>query len=167
MSSYLFVYGTLRRDAQHPMASYLNQQARWIGPACYQGKLYQVADYPAVVASSHPADTVYGEVYQLLTAELWSILDDYEECSPSFPAPTEYQRVLQTVYLANGNAISAWIYLYNRPVSSLKVIASGDFLIKNATWQWLEAGFRRCFLSQIYGANIDIQRPSLAAVCDR
>ncbi|MFM8340639.1 MAG: gamma-glutamylcyclotransferase [Methylomonas sp.] len=129
MSSYLFVYGTLRRDAQHPMARYLHQQARWIGSASYQGKLYQVSDYPAVVSSRYSADTVCGEVYQLFTADLWSILDDYEECSPSFPAPTEYQRVLQTVYLSNGEAISAWIYLYNRPISGLKVIESGDFLI--------------------------------------
>jgi gamma-glutamylcyclotransferase (GGCT)/AIG2-like uncharacterized protein YtfP len=129
MSSYLFVYGTLRRDAQHPMADYLNQQAQWIGPASYQGTLYQVADYPAVVASSDPADTVYGEVYQLLTAELWSVLDDYEQCSPSFPTPSEYQRLLQTVYLSSGEAISAWVYLYNRSISGLEVIESGDFLI--------------------------------------
>ena len=129
MSPYLFVYGTLRRDAQHPMADYLNQQAQWIGPASYQGKLYKVADYPAVVASSNPADQVYGDIYQLLSADLWSRLDDYEECSPSFPTPTEYQRLLQTVYLNNGEAISAWVYLYNHPISGLKVIESGDFLI--------------------------------------
>jgi gamma-glutamylcyclotransferase (GGCT)/AIG2-like uncharacterized protein YtfP len=129
MSPYLFVYGTLRRDAQHPMARYLNQQAQWIGPASYQGKLYKVADYPAVVASSNPADKVYGDVYQLLSADLWSRLDDYEECSPSFPTPTEYQRLLQTVYLSNGEVISAWVYLYNHPISGLKVIESGDFLI--------------------------------------
>jgi gamma-glutamylcyclotransferase (GGCT)/AIG2-like uncharacterized protein YtfP len=54
-------------------------------------------------------------------------LDDYEECSPSFPAPTEYQRLLQTVYLSNGSAISAWIYVYNQPTSGLEVIESGDF----------------------------------------
>ena len=129
MSPYLFVYGTLRRDAQHPMAGYLNQQAQWIGPASYQGKLYKVADYPAVVASSNPADKVYGDVYQLLSADLWSRLDDYEECSANFPTPTEYQRLLQTVYLSNGEAISAWVYLYNRPISGLEVIESGDFLI--------------------------------------
>jgi gamma-glutamylcyclotransferase (GGCT)/AIG2-like uncharacterized protein YtfP len=125
--SYLFVYGTLRHDAKHPMAAHLNQQAKLIGPASYQGKLYQVADYPAVVASSDRADQVYGEVYQLFTTELWSTLDDYEECSPSFPAPTEYQRLLQTVYLSNGSAISAWIYVYNQPTSGLEVIESGDF----------------------------------------
>jgi gamma-glutamylcyclotransferase (GGCT)/AIG2-like uncharacterized protein YtfP len=128
MSHYLFVYGTLRRDAQHPMADCLQQQAQWIGPASYQGKLYKIADYPAVVASSNPVDKVYGEVYQLFSADLWSRLDDYEECSPSFPPPTEYRRLLQTVYLADGGEISAWIYLYNRDISGFEVIESGDFL---------------------------------------
>jgi gamma-glutamylcyclotransferase (GGCT)/AIG2-like uncharacterized protein YtfP len=131
MSSYLFVYGTLRHAASHPMAAHLNQQAKLLGPASYQGKLYKVADYPAVIASSNPANKVYGEVYQLFSADLWSILDDYEECSPSFAQPTEYRRLLQTVYLANGDEISAWVYLYNRSVSGFEVIESGDFLGKS------------------------------------
>jgi gamma-glutamylcyclotransferase (GGCT)/AIG2-like uncharacterized protein YtfP len=129
MSSYLFVYGTLRHAASHPMAAHLNQQAKLLGPASYQGKLYKVADYPAVIASSNPTDKVYGEVYQLFSADLWSILDDYEECSPSFAQPTEYRRWLQTVYLANGDEISAWVYLYNRDISGFEMIESGDFLI--------------------------------------
>ncbi len=128
MPDHLFVYGTLRRDAQHPMADCLQQQAQWIGPASYQGKLYKIADYPAVVASSNPVDKVYGEVYQLFSTDLWSRLDDYEECSPSSAEPTEYRRLLQTVYLANGGEISAWIYLYNRDISGFEVIESGDFL---------------------------------------
>ncbi|MEY4211694.1 MAG: hypothetical protein RLZ92_2075 [Pseudomonadota bacterium] len=127
-SNFLFVYGTLRSDVKHPIADCLKQQANWIGPASYQGKLYQIADYPAAVASSNPSDKVYGEVYQLFNADLWSTLDDYEECSPSFPEPTEYLRTLQMVYLANGQALEAWLYLYNRPVNTLKVIESGDFL---------------------------------------
>jgi gamma-glutamylcyclotransferase (GGCT)/AIG2-like uncharacterized protein YtfP len=131
MSSYLFVYGTLRHAASHPMAAHLNQQAKLLGPASYQGKLYKVADYPAVIASSNPTDKVYGEVYQLFSADLWSILDDYEECSPSFAQPTEYRRLLQTIYLANGDEISAWVYLYNRSVSGFEVIESGDFLGKS------------------------------------
>lgn len=124
----LFVYGTLRSDAAHPMANHLKQQAQWIGAASYQGKLYKITDYPGVVASTNPADKVYGEIYQVLSGDLWSTLDDYEECSASFPAPTEYQRLLQTVYLANHQAISAWVYLYNRSVSHLEVIESGDFI---------------------------------------
>lgn len=74
---------------------------------------------------------MYGEVYQLLSADLWSMLDDYEECNPNFAQPTEYQRLLQTVYLANGNEISAWLYLYNRDISGFEVIESGDFLDKS------------------------------------
>lgn len=128
MSPYLFVYGTLRRDAKHLMSDSLTHKAELIGSASYQGKLYKVTDYPAAVLSSNPEDKVYGELYRLFNADLWSILDDYEECSPSFIAPTEYRRLLQTVYLANGEAISAWVYLYNRSVSNLEVIESGDFL---------------------------------------
>ena len=129
MPDYLFVYGTLRRGANHPMHQLLMQNGRFIGMAHFQGKLYQVTHYPAVVASANPDEQVLGEVYQLLQPEqTLPQLDKYEECSADFPAPQEYRREMQQVVLENGDSLTAWVYLYNRDTRMLTPIPSGDFL---------------------------------------
>lgn len=129
MAEYLFVYGTLRRGCQHPMHTVLAADSRYAGIAHYQGLLYRVSHYPGVVPSDNPAQQVVGEVYQLLKpAQTLAELDRYEECSADFPAPREYRRELQLVTLENGASVSAWVYLYNRQLTGLKPIVSGDYL---------------------------------------
>lgn len=129
MPDYLFVYGTLRRSANHPMHQLLMQTSRFIGMAHFQGKLYQVTYYPAVVASANPDEQVLGEVYQLLQPEqTLQELDKYEECGADFPEPQEYRRELQPVRLENGDSLTVWLYLYNRDTRMLTPIPSGDFL---------------------------------------
>ena len=129
MPDYLFVYGTLRRSANHPMHQLLEQTSRFIGMAHFPGTLYQVSHYPAVVASTHPDEQVLGEVYQLLQPEqMLPELDRYEECGADFPAPQEYRREMQQVVLENGDSLTAWVYLYNRDTRMLTPIPSGDFL---------------------------------------
>lgn len=129
MADFLFVYGTLRRACAHPMHAVLAADSRYMGIAHYQGKLYRVSHYPGVVPSDNPAQQVVGEVYQLLKpAQTLAELDRYEECSADFPAPREYRRELQLVTLENGASVSAWVYLYNRQLTGLKPIVSGDYL---------------------------------------
>lgn len=129
MTNLLFVYGTLRRACAYPMHAVLAADSRYVGSARYQGKLYRVSHYPAVVPSDNPAQQVVGELYQLLRPEqTLAELDIYEECSAEFAEPHEYRRELQQVKLENGESVSAWVYLYNRDTSGLKLIASGDFL---------------------------------------
>ena len=129
MPDYLFVYGTLRGSANHPMHQLLEQNSRFIGMAHFQGKLYQVTHYPAVVASANPDEQVLGEVYQLLQPEqTLPQLDKYEECSADFPAPQEYRREMQQVVLENGDSLIAWVYLYNRSTVGLEQLLSGDFM---------------------------------------
>lgn len=126
---YLFVYGTLRRNTHNKMHHYLAQQADFIDYANYQGKLYQIDNYPGVIASNSPNDSVQGEVYRLKDSiSTLDYLDKYEECSIDFPLPTEYVRKIQSVRLARGQNIQAWVYLYNRPTDGLIPIESGDFI---------------------------------------
>ncbi len=125
---YLFVYGTLRREARHPMHAVLTAGADFVDDAVYQGTLYLVRHYPGVVPSSDPADAVRGEVYLLRDADLLERLDAYEGIGPDALEPHEYVRTLQTVRLASGEAVEAWVYLYNWPVDKLVRLASGDFL---------------------------------------
>mgnify|MGYP006195104969 CR=1 FL=1 len=129
MPDYLFVYGTLRRGANHPMHQLIMQTSRFIGMAHFQGKLYRVTHYPAVVASVNPDEQVLGEVYQLLQPEqTLPQLDKYEECGADFPEPQEYRRELQPVRLENGDSLTAWVYLYNRSTVGLELLFSGDFM---------------------------------------
>jgi len=129
ISDRLFVYGTLMRGFDHPMAKLLSRSADFIGEAKCCGRLYLVKHYPGLVLSDHPADIVFGELYRLRARdELLGEFDMYEACGPGFPEPTEYLRQMLNVTLADGTASEAWTYVYNWPVTSLPRIASGRFM---------------------------------------
>jgi gamma-glutamylcyclotransferase (GGCT)/AIG2-like uncharacterized protein YtfP len=124
----LFVYGTLMRGFDHPMAQLLSRSSDLIGEARCQGRLYLVTHYPALVLSGDPADVVFGELYRLRAPdELLREFDMYEACGEGFAAPTEYVRQMLSVTL-EGGATEAWTYIYNWPVAHLTRIASGRFL---------------------------------------
>ena len=126
----LFVYGTLMRGFDHPMAQLLSRSADFIGEARCQGRLYRVKHYPALVLSDDPADVVFGELYRLRApSELLREFDMYEACGEGFAEPTEYIRQMLPVRLDDAQA-EAWTYIYNWPVAQLSRIASGRFLEK-------------------------------------
>ncbi len=126
----LFVYGTLMRGFDHPMAQLLSRGADLIGEARCRGRLYLVTHYPALVLSGDPADVVFGELYRLRAPdELLREFDMYEACGEGFAAPTEYVRQMLSVTL-EGGATEAWTYVYNWPVAHLARIASGRFLAR-------------------------------------
>jgi gamma-glutamylcyclotransferase (GGCT)/AIG2-like uncharacterized protein YtfP len=129
MQHYLFVYGTLRQNANHPMHQLLVQHSCFVAMAHYQARLCQVDYYPGAVPSNNAADQVVGELYQLIQPEhLLSALDNYEECGPGFGQPQEYRREQQSVIAENGDSVIAWVYVYNRSTKGLRLIQSGDFL---------------------------------------
>ena len=126
---HLFVYGTLRRSASHPMHRLL-LPATFVGPGRFRGRLHDLGSYPAAVASDDPADAVHGEVYLLHTpADTLAALDRYEGCTPDDPEPHEYHRTVAGIHLdADATVVPAQIYLYNRPAAHLKRIEPGDYL---------------------------------------
>ena len=136
ISDLLFVYGTLMRGFDHPMAQLLSRSADFIGEAQCQGRLYLVKHYPGLVLSDDPTDLVFGELYRLRQpVELLREFDMYEACGEGFAEPTEYIRQMLSVRLAVRLAVTladgaaeAWTYLYNWPVTGLPRIASGRFL---------------------------------------
>lgn len=129
MLDYLFVYGSLRRAKNHSLHPYLNTHAVFIDRATLPGKLYHIASYPgAIPVHANDKSWIRGEVYRLLRPKLMlPILDHYEECTPQFPQPHEYQRRMSPVTLENGKILSAWVYWYGRPVAGLTQIATGDY----------------------------------------
>jgi gamma-glutamylcyclotransferase (GGCT)/AIG2-like uncharacterized protein YtfP len=130
-SDLLFVYGTLMRGFDHPMAQLLSRAADFIGEGRCAGRLYLIKHYPGLVLSGDPADAVFGELYRLRQPEaLLREFDMYEACGEGFAAPTEYVRRMLPVTSAGETAREAWTYIYNWPVSGLPRIASGRFLEK-------------------------------------
>ena len=122
----LFVYGTLRQACRHPLHTWIAQHSRFLGPATFQGKLFNLGTYPGMIPSREPGDRVRGEVYLLHEAERdLKYVDDYEGFRGIRPL---YCRELRPVILADGRKLDAWLYLYNRPVAGLTEISSGDYV---------------------------------------
>ena len=129
ISDRLFVYGTLMRGFDHPMARMLSRNADLLGEARCRGRLYRVKHYPGLVLSDDAAEIVFGELYRLRARdEMLREFDMYEACGEGFAEPTQYVRRMLTVTLADGSASEAWTYVYNWEVAHLPRIASGRFL---------------------------------------
>ena len=130
-SDRLFVYGTLMRGFDHPMARLLSANAEYLGEASCRGRLYRVKHYPGLVLSGEASDIVHGELYRLREADaMLREFDMYEACGEGFPEPTQYLRKMLPVTLAGGEVGEAWTYIYNWPVAKLVRIESGRFLRK-------------------------------------
>ncbi len=128
-SDRLFVYGTLMRGFDHPMARLLAANADFLGQARCRGRLHLIKHYPGLVLSDDPADIVHGELFSLREVDaLLREFDMYEACGEGFPEPTEYVRRLLPVTLDDGSQSEAWTYIYNWPVDQFPHIASGKFL---------------------------------------
>ncbi len=89
--------------------------------------------YPCAVATDQKNCWVQGELYHLPDIPyIWDELDRYEECHQDDPHPHEYTRTQQLITLMDGKKRIAWVYLYNRDITGLQEIPSGNFL------QWKE-----------------------------
>jgi gamma-glutamylcyclotransferase (GGCT)/AIG2-like uncharacterized protein YtfP len=129
ISNHLFVYGTLMRGFDHPMAQLLSRSADFIGDARCRGRLYLVKHYPGLIKSDDANDVVFGELFRLRRPEeLLREFDMYEACGEGFAEPTEYVRQVLSVTRHDGAVSEAWTYFYNWPVAHLPRIASGRFL---------------------------------------
>jgi gamma-glutamylcyclotransferase (GGCT)/AIG2-like uncharacterized protein YtfP len=130
-SDLLFVYGTLMRGFDHPMAQLLSRSADFLGEARCQGRLYLIKHYPGLVLSDDPAEIVFGELFRLRQpVECLREFDMYEACGEGFAEPTEYVRMMLPVTSGEGAVSGAWTYIYNWPVDHLPRIASGRFMEK-------------------------------------
>jgi gamma-glutamylcyclotransferase (GGCT)/AIG2-like uncharacterized protein YtfP len=126
LSDYLFVYGTLMQGFNNPFAKKLHESAYFEDYGNFAGVLYAVSWYPGALYDPDSSGKVYGEVYRMKNAtELISVLDEYEDVLPD---ETESLYIRRTIPVyTNQGQIHCQTYLYNQPVTTLQLIASGDF----------------------------------------
>ena len=110
------------------MSSMFVRYSTFVANGHLQGRLYDVGLYPAAIESTQRAEKVYGEIYRIKNRAILTALDKYEGCSLKFPEPREYRRKKLSVRTVQGTELFAWVYVYNRDVSMLKRIQSGDYL---------------------------------------
>lgn len=102
---YIFVYGTLRKGAGHPMNRALEAQATYAGPGRFPGKLYDLGSYPAAVpchgVPRHEGGMVIGDLYCLHRPErILPLLDRYEGCTDMDGSGADYRREARTVQIS-------------------------------------------------------------------
>ncbi len=128
-AEYLFVYGTLRQDAKNEMPHLLTKHAKFVGCARFQGKLFDLGNYPGAIPSEDSQEVVYGEVYALepsMRTTVLTTLDEYEGCGSNAEVPTEFRRERAIVTLDDGKKVAAWVYLYNLTEVGAPIL-SGDY----------------------------------------
>lgn len=125
LSNYLFVYGTLLKDAENPMSLYLNDHSDYLGEGYMSGELYKVDFYPGAVYIPSTGKKVFGEIYQLREVNsVLEVLDTYEDFDPAAPEQSLFVREIVPVY-HNGQQVKVWVYLYNHPVENFQKVESG------------------------------------------
>jgi gamma-glutamylcyclotransferase (GGCT)/AIG2-like uncharacterized protein YtfP len=129
MNAHLFVYGSLLSGACHPMGARLRREARLMGPATIEGRLYSLGRYPGLIESPQGQYAVHGEVYALSSpAASLAWLDEYEGIVPGRPDKSPYERVERPVRLASGGTLIACVYLYRRSVQRRPEVPTGHWV---------------------------------------
>jgi len=128
MDDYLFTYGTLRLNQNHPMAGALAENAELVGMAILpKARLYRIDWYPALVETENEKDEVIGDLFKLNNPGVLKKIDEYEGIGVG-SEPYEYRRVKQKVKTET-TELDSWIYFYNIPIpENSEWIESGDFL---------------------------------------
>jgi len=123
----LFTYGTLRRAAGQAAHRLLADSAELMGHGSVRGRLYDAGGFPVLVPDPKGV-AVTGEVYRVFAPqEVFVRLDQYEGFDSASPDTSEFRRDLAEVTLGDGRTVTAWAYIYQRPLFDLKPIPHGDY----------------------------------------
>jgi len=129
MNPNLFVYGTLLSAAGHAKGERLRREARLLGEATIAGKLFSLGRYPGLIETADATARVHGEVYALnAPAASLKWLDAYEGIVPGDHDRNDYARVERIARLASGADITAWVYVYLKPVAASRLIPGGRWV---------------------------------------
>lgn len=114
MNPFIFVYGTLKRGHENPVAQHFHSHAAWIGEGKFSGVIKDLGEYPGAIFDPSAMSFVHGEIFKMNDPfSLLKVLDQYEGIGPDFLQPHEYIRTTCPVTM-DGKTIDCWVYLFNR-----------------------------------------------------
>jgi len=117
----LFVYGTLRPALAVGRPRQLVGDLELVATATVAGVLHDLGHYPGLVAGR---GVVRGDLVRLDDDARLVALDAYEGCGPDQPL---FRREITKARLPGGEEVSAWVYVYARPVGSAPAVRDGDY----------------------------------------
>ncbi|QLE00237.1 gamma-glutamylcyclotransferase [Galbibacter sp. BG1] len=123
---HVFVYGTLRKEFQNPVAKFLRKHSKFIGKGTAPGHLYDLGSFPGAVFNAHTSEVIHGEIYfiQKNTEAVLAALDRYEGIDdPNF----DYYEKTEALIKVNNTSIKASVYNFKKSTVSFKKIESGDY----------------------------------------
>ncbi|MCI4670638.1 MAG: gamma-glutamylcyclotransferase [Bacteroidia bacterium] len=127
-TDYLFVYGSLLKQANNIMSAYLSGRSELLGEGLMEGKLFMIDYYPGAIYSSDSIQKVRGDVYKLNEKDsTFQVLDNYEDFIPGDPENSAFIRKIVPIQYED-QVLHCWVYLYNQDYSTYQIIPSGDYL---------------------------------------
>lgn len=133
---FLFVYGTLLAEAQHPMGDLLRAHGTEIGSGHIQARLYIIEEidaegvnrYPGAVPSAFAEDRVHGRLYRVTDPDvIYPAFNHFEACTPDWPEPYEFELRPIAVTLTSGKTYKAASYLYTWDTSRATPVPAGRY----------------------------------------
>lgn len=120
---YIAFYGTLLQDQHTGIRNHLKGKLLPRGKCLIPGNIYDMGRYPALKLDGD-RKSVHGELYEIDHEEPLALLDEYEahdNYDPDLPGFT--RRLVELDFPRQ----TAWVYEYDGPVDSGKLIASEDW----------------------------------------
>lgn len=127
-SNFLFAYGTLQSEFKTDISSKIAKSLVPCGTGYFYGRLFEIEHYPAALLDIKCGYKIYGQLFEVLDQAVWPILDEYEECTESFPLPHEYTRQEIEIINETETKTRAWVYLYNHATEQRFEILSGNYV---------------------------------------
>jgi gamma-glutamylcyclotransferase (GGCT)/AIG2-like uncharacterized protein YtfP len=124
----VFVYGTLKRGEAR--VRFWPRRPQVIEPATVRGELYDLGDYPALIAGD---DVVAGEVWQFAAADLPETLAVLDRIEGYANRPDDLYRREVIDCSTPAGTVSAWTYRYarlDRPQPSQRIAPDLDGLCR-------------------------------------
>ncbi|MGL5891799.1 MAG: gamma-glutamylcyclotransferase family protein [Bacteroidia bacterium] len=130
---YLFVYGSLRRNAKNSVLDEVRPHLNYMGAASFPGILFDLGEYPGAILSDDNSVKIKGELYAISDHrnDVFRTLDEYEEYFRDNISKSLFIRKRVDVNLYGGKKVNSWVYLFNEKLllkKPAKKIPSGDYL---------------------------------------
>jgi gamma-glutamylcyclotransferase (GGCT)/AIG2-like uncharacterized protein YtfP len=117
----LALYGTLMSAFSTLDELGARPELRLIGPCRIPGRLFDVGEWPSLLAGE---GTAHGELFQVLSASVFERLDPFEDYRPGDRPASEYIRARVRLLAPD---VDAWVYVANTPLTGGVPIPSGSW----------------------------------------